>query len=183
MNAITFPLTKNCTDAHNRMRALAHRVGPLTQGEMILIDSVRRALESGLFYTQDVLAFVVADLKVSEEAQAIQANYVEGGLIGMEVYYARDYLDDVRDRQENDAAAERLGLHVGQKLPQLMFSRDYKMNSACVVTSVGFKGRTAKIEAKRGAQVLHIEASAVDIERAIERAKDRKTQNKSLKNR
>lgn len=181
MNAITFPLTSNCEEAYSRMRGMAHRMGPLTQGEMILIDSVRRALESGLFYTRDVLAFVVDDLKVSEEAQAIQSKHVEGGLIGMEAYYARGYLDDVKDREENDAAAQKLGLRVGQKLPQMMFSRDYKMNSGCVVFEVGMKGRTAKIAAKRGKQTVHIESNARDILSAIERAAERKAERASRK--
>lgn len=177
MNAITFPLTANCNEASNRMRSMARRMGPLTQGEMILIDSVRRALASGLFYTSEVLAFVVADLKVTEEAQAIQTKHVEGGLIGMEAYYARGYLEDVQDREDNDEAAKNLGLHSGQKLPQLMFS-DRKMNSACIVFEVGARGRTAKIAAKRGKQVIHIDAKARDILRAIERAAEHKAERK-----
>lgn len=175
MNAITFPLTKNCTEAHSRMHGMANRMGPLTQGELILIDSVRRALASGLFYTSDVLAFVIQDLNVSKEAQTIQADRVEGGLIGMEVYYARGYLDDVKRREANDAAAQKLALRIGQKLPQMMFT-DYKMNSGCIVFDVSAKGRTAKIVAKRGRQTVHINASACDIANAIERAAERKAQ-------
>jgi hypothetical protein len=178
MNAITFPLTSNCNEAHARLRSLAHRMGPLTRGEIILIDSVRRALESGLYYTKDVLAFVVRDLNVSEEAQAIQAKHVEGGLMGMETYYARDYVEKVAARVKDEEAAARIVPEVGKRLGAIVLN-DGKLINAWTIVRMSHRGSAVTIQGKRGKHLVEWTGGASRVERGMLRAIEQKASNKA----
>jgi hypothetical protein len=135
-----------------------------------LIESTKRALDSGLFYSNAVKAFVRADMDVSAEVAERNKSKVQGGDFGYETYYARQYLD-ARAAERKLADAEReLNLIQGMQLGTLIFN-DYKMNTKCMVESI--EGSTVKVVGKRGAYKVTLTTNALGIQWAIKRAEEK----------
>ena len=140
---------------------------------MKVIAAVQSALDANLFYTRDVLAHAIVQLGVTpEQAERNYKMRVEGGVIGMDTYYARCYID-----AQAKAAAERVALqiikpHVGQKLGTLMFN-DFKRNTGMVVVAVSEGGKMITLKGKRGAYSVSLACTAKNIEYAINRAAEK----------
>lgn len=124
--------------------------------QLTLKASVDRALDSGLHYTQDVLAFVVEDMAISEEAQARDCERVQGGALGMDVYYARKQLDEeARQRREAELKAA-FCLRPGEKIGKIM-AGDHKQILGCEVLAVSDRG--VKLRGSRGPIKVEADAS------------------------
>ncbi|CAG9236931.1 hypothetical protein PSP6_700014 [Paraburkholderia tropica] len=164
-----YPLCASTDEAGRRYGNLAHHMGPIEPHMMRLIGAVSRALESGLFYSDAVLAAVIADFGnyLQPGDTEIGKSEVSGGQFGMEVYYARRYLDACDQRVMLDAAAEKLALRNGTHLGTLMFN-DFKVTTGCVASGVSRSGVT--VTGKRGRTVVRFSTNAVAIDCAIERA-------------
>jgi hypothetical protein len=100
-----------------------------------LIDATRVALKSGLFYTCDVYQAVVDTMRHRLTPALLErgCGRVEHGDFGMEVYYARRYLEALELRERRQAAEARLVLAPGRVLGTLIF-HDRKQTTSCVVT-------------------------------------------------
>ncbi len=85
-----------------------------------LMDAVAEAIDGGLFYTSDVFDAVAKSLgDYFEYPNDPEIRRVEGGVRGMEVYYARGALNARRERAANREAVKLFA--VGQKLKELRF--------------------------------------------------------------
>lgn len=73
-----------------------------------MIELTQAALDAGLFYNTDVKAHVREHCTfIPDELWTLQFNQpVEGGVVGMEVFYARDYI-----REKGYREADALALH------------------------------------------------------------------------
>jgi hypothetical protein len=137
--------------------------------EQRLIDATQQALDSGLFYSSEVKAFVKADFGdyLRPEDAARNRSNVEGGDFGYEVYYARQVIDARAAAKRLADAEAALNLKPGTVLGSLVFS-DYKLNTKCVVESV--ENSVVEIKGKRGAHVVIFTVNALSVQRALERA-------------
>lgn len=142
--------------------------------QMLVVEAARKALAAGLFYSVDVLAFCIKELKATPEQVAAQFKCpVEGGFIGMDVYYARHYVEAQESHRQIDEATKMLKPAIGQVLGTLIFS-DGKRSTNCVVTSITEDGLAFKLAAKRGNSTAVIGwINAIDIEHAMDRAAQR----------
>lgn len=164
-----YPLCGSTSEAHARYANLANRVGPIEPHMMRLIGAVSRAVKSGLFYNDDVLAAVIADFgdHLRPGDAEIGKGAVQGGQFGMEVYYARDYLRACEARELLDAADEKLALSKGVQLGTLIFN-DFKVTTGCVVSTIDRAG--VIVMGKRGRYTVQFTTNVVAIDAAIERA-------------
>lgn len=160
-------------DAYKDWAGCQARGYVLTARQTPVVQAVGQALAEGLYYTNDVLARCAELLQPTAEQRAVQAQRVEGGEFGMDCHYARRYLDAVKEQNAMDASAAALALTVGQKIGVLVFN-DYKRTTGCTVEAVAECGRAATLIGKRGAHTVRIEATALQIQYAQQRAAERK---------
>lgn len=143
-----------------------------SENQKLVIAVVKAALDSGLFYTTDVRSFCAKAMGLTSEQDAanFQPARVEGGVFGMECYYARKYLDAMSRFAREDKAHAQLKPHVGQKLGTIMFN-DFKRSTGAVVSEV--KDNVITLHFKRGKVLLGAEVSALVIKNAIDRAAEK----------
>ncbi|WP_454727956.1 MULTISPECIES: strawberry notch-like NTP hydrolase domain-containing protein [Cupriavidus] len=137
-----------------------------------VVEAVRRARDKH-FYKDDVRKAVLEELGdfFRPEDLTRGTDRVEGGDVGMALFYARDVvLEQQRDAALAAAHAE-LGLAVGLPLGTLIFNSDFKVNTNAVVTAID--GQSVRVEAKRGAYKVMFTTDALAIQHAIERAIER----------
>jgi hypothetical protein len=132
-----------------------------------LIESTQKALDSGLFYSAEVKAFVAADMNISPEVASRNKTRVEGGDFGYETFYAQKYLERRAHERALTEAENTLGLVPGKDLGTIMFN-DYKLNTKCVVESI--EGTQVKIVGKRGRYTMSCVTDALGIQAALARA-------------
>jgi hypothetical protein len=134
---------------------------------MVLIESTQKALDSGLFYTKDVKAFVLNDMNVSPEVSSRNKARVEGGDFGYETYYAREYIKRRAHERHFAEVEAKLALTPGADLGSLIFN-DYKLNTKCAVESI--EGAKVKIIGKRGRYTMSCVTDVLAIDSALVRA-------------
>ena len=140
------------------------------QAEVMAV--VRGAIDSGLFYTRDVLIYCIEALGVSDDVAAVGRDRVEGGRVGMHCYYARE-ANDAADRWRQEAIdAEALEPRIGKPLGCIMWS-DYKRVTGATITQRNDDG-TFRVQGKRGRAVYAWDAPATAIVAAIKRYQDHK---------
>jgi len=100
-----------------------------------LMDTVADALMQGLYYNVDVYAFVVERFDFTPEELQRDVGYVERGVVGMELYYARKRVDARKDAEDEAEARRHLALVAGMKLGELKFAA-YSLMRNCVVEGV-----------------------------------------------
>lgn len=140
--------------------------------QALVMRVVEAALDQGVFYTREMYAYAVAALAPDAATLARRARPVEGGDFGMDVHYAQCAVEAKRRRSRLVATARELGLIPGDRLGALMFN-DFKPMRGARVESVSPKGLTAVITAVRGSRKISIEADAIGVKEAIERARAR----------
>ena len=130
--------------------------------QSLVIKAVQAALAAGRYYTNDVQAFCAEYLGVGPELQQSKGPIRnEGGIFGMDCYYARNYL---RAREKFAMSAEamsQLKPYVGQKLGSIVFN-DYKRTTGAVVIAVFDQSDSVRISGKRGAQTIEATVSVAD---------------------
>lgn len=140
--------------------------------QQLVADAVQKALDSGLYYSKDVVAFCKRELHVTEEQEGVGAKRVENGEVGMDCYYARKYLDKQRELSKARNVLKLLQPKAGQLLGTLMFS-DYKRNTGAVITQVSEDGMSITVQGKRGAAVATFTCSPLQVANAMDRAAER----------
>lgn len=143
-----------------------------SENQKLVIAVVKAALASGLFYTTDVRSFCAKAMGLTSEQEAAQFQHsrVEGGVFGMDCYYARKYLDATSRFASEDKAHAQLKPHVGQKLGTIMFN-DFKRNTGAIVSEVN--DRMITLHFKRSKCLLGAEVTALSIQHAINRAAEK----------
>jgi hypothetical protein len=164
-----YPLSENVAEASTRWRAATNGAGTIELYMQQVIDAVQRALDAGKFYTTDVLASVITDLGsyLRPGDTEVGKGEVEGGIFGMEIYYAREFIRNQSARKALADAEAKLNLQVGTSLGTLVFN-DFKVNSNCVVEAID--GATITVAGKRGKYIVKLETNALGIQYALERA-------------
>lgn len=130
-----------------------------TARQQVLMDTYIAAKDAGNFYTKDVLSFAIKHLNVPADIASVGADKVEGGDLGMDIYYARDAVYCIAARARSVAAASQLNATVGMALGSL--SINYKRTNCCTVTAV--EGSLITFTAKRGGKSVEGKAGAEQI--------------------
>jgi hypothetical protein len=133
---------------HNSWGACESRGFQPSENQRLVISAVQSALDAGLYYTSDVRAHCAKMMAITPQQDS--ANFanarVEGGIFGMECYYARKYLEACSLHASEDKALARLQPHVGQKLGTIVLN-DGKRSTGAVVTQVD--GASMQLQFKR----------------------------------
>lgn len=141
-----------------------------TPRQQMVMDSAARAKDSGLFYTNEVQAFVEKDLNISAELRARKNHGTEGGDVGYDIYHAAKAVDEQRGNAEIRRVQAEMGLKVGDKIGTLIFN-DFKVNTGVTVEAVN--DTMISLSGKRGAYGVKMDASVTNIKYAIERAHEK----------
>lgn len=131
---------------------------------------IRQALDSGLYYTRDVLAHAAAALDMPADQLAQGGQRTEGGDFGMDCYYARHAIEAQALHVREDEAHATLQPVVGMKLGVLTFN-DFKRTTGCTVTAVD--GLKISFTGKRGSVTVSGKATALALSYAFDRAHKR----------
>lgn len=126
--------------------------------QQLVIEAVRRATEEAkLFYTKDVYAFSVKLLMPDAESLSKNATKVEGGEVGMDIYYASRYTDARKAFAREDAAAAKLKPMVGMKLGKLRL-QNLKSCTGSTITMVAVDA--IAVDATLGSKRIRISTDA-----------------------
>ena len=140
--------------------------------QVLVIDAVRKAIEEEeLFHTADVYAFCVKQLAPPPEDLAKNTRSVEHGEVGMDLYYAREYLDAQKRFQARDLAAAQLMPSPGLQLGTLVLP-DLKRYTGARIEAVEQDALT--VLAKRGRTSCRFVLSAEGVRLCINWAFERK---------
>lgn len=164
-----YPLSSSSHEAGNRWRPVQALIEPPAPYMQELMDTVKKHRDAGLFYTDEVLAAVIKDYRgrLTDEEIRRGRDRVEGGVFGMEVYYARGTIDAQHQRQLVLQAEATLNPTPGMVLGSLIFN-DYKLSTGCKIESIS--GRDIKISGKRGRYTVTFTTNAQSVLFAMERA-------------
>ena len=148
-------------------RGCEYRGFVLSARQELVIAAVRQCANEGLRYADEVQTRCRALLNPSADELAVNINKVDGGWFGMDVYYARKYIDQAAKYAAEDAANTALNATAGMALGQLMFN-DYKLTRAVSIINVDDKG--IWISGSRGTAKIVATVSAMQIKHAMDRA-------------
>lgn len=140
-----------------------------------LIEAVKKALDDGAcFYSSEMCDYVANLLNVSDEVRAVGANRVEGGYFGMDVHYARKYVEAQRANANEIAAFEEMSLTKGETIGSLIFN-DGKLINCVKIEKLNDDSMTITCTGKRGTNTIGFDIhSPISFKRAIERAHQQK---------
>ena len=147
---------------------------PVTDEMRGLMNTVAIAEAAGVFYTKDMYAYVCACYDFTEEELA-RGKGVEGGTVGMDIYYARGRLRHEKEVAEDETARATLNLEPGTKLGCLLFNYARGVMRNCSVASI--TPTHVRVLGTRGNQRFNVDTTA----RAIVHAKDRYLKREALK--
>lgn len=143
---------------------------PVTDEMRPLYNAIAAAMDSGIFYTRDMLKHITERFAFTGSGLDSHKN-VEGGAIGMEIYYARRRIDADRNAIAQKAALERLAIGVGDKLGPLYFPSIrkgmYRNNSVIAITA-----QEITFEGTAGNRRFTVKASPTAVENALTRARN-----------
>ncbi|UBV45198.1 hypothetical protein LAJ19_20535 (plasmid) [Deinococcus taeanensis] len=146
---------------------------PLDPHRAYLKYLVAEALGQGLFYTAEVRPHIIGLLGdlLTEDMRTRNNERIrtEGGVIGMEIYYARDLLSKERERREIRAAHERIQPRAGLVLGTLIWT-DGKRATGCEITAVD--GYALTLRFRRGRSTYDCHCDARSIEAAQQRTRE-----------
>lgn len=143
-----------------------------TPAQAEVMAAVRAARDSGLFYSDEVLARCLVTLGVPDDLAQVGRDRVEGGDVGMHVYYARGANDAADSWALEHKNAAKLRQRIGDKLGCIMF-QDYKrVTNARLVNEED--GGTFRVSGKRGRLCCEWLARATTIINAIDRYAERR---------
>lgn len=147
-----------------------------TERQRPIIDAVTAALAAGLYYSSDVLADVIRRLGIPPDVAEVQRSQScrnEGGVVGMDVYYARRYIEARAEHKAEDEARAILAPEPGKALGMLIFS-DRKQTRACTIIAAP-SGGDIRVQGVRGRYPVLVTCTARQIVAAQERARERAT--------
>ncbi|TJY57408.1 hypothetical protein E4T66_18550 [Sinimarinibacterium sp. CAU 1509] len=139
--------------------------------QWLVIDAVALAQQTGLHYTDDVVACAAKALNFDLALQT-RDSHVEHGAFGMEVYYACNYLNAQRNHRRLVENHEELKPQVGDQLGSLVFNNDFKRNTGCVITAIDALKITLRLH--RGKLAFETTTDATGIRYAIDRAYEKR---------
>lgn len=142
-----------------------------TARQQTVIDAIQAAMDSGLYYSDELARFAAEHLRITDEQKLKGTKSVQNGEFGMDCYYARCYLRAQKEYQRDDQARARLQLQAGSKLGTLVFNDHKRITGVFVVELTA--ADSFLLEGKRGAYRVQLTANAYTIQCAIERAAEK----------
>ena len=143
---------------------------PITAAMRPLYDAIAAAVDTGIYYTRDMTAYIRARFNFTGPGLDTHKG-TEGGAIGMEIYYARRRLDADRDAIEQSAAFKRLSLRHGENVGALHFHNGKKGRFRNAIIEAATPERITAI-ATAGGRKFTITLTPVKLERAMREALD-----------
>lgn len=149
-----------------------------TPRQVLVIEVVREALAQGLFYTDAVLTYAQKALALTPEQIAAQPGRltVEGGIFGMDCYYARCFIEARQARERELEAWAAIKPKVGTKLGTLVLNDGLCARGAHIVELPGEgdcatgKGLSIRVNFSRGRSKYSCTMNALSLRCAIETA-------------
>lgn len=149
-----------------------------TPRQLPIIEVVREALSQGLFYTDAVLTYAQKALALTPEQIAAQPGRltVEGGIFGMDCYYARCFIEACQARAREQDAWALLKPKVGAKLGTLVLNDGLCARGAHITALPGVgdsatgKGLSIRVNFTRGRNKCSCTLGALQLRSAIEAA-------------
>lgn len=123
--------------------------------QVYLLHLLARALDDGLFYSDDIKARLGGELGIGS---------ADSGDFGMDMYQAREFLTRRREWVVNELAAQRLKLAPGSFLGTLVW-HDRKRTTSCAVTEV--RGNYLTLQGNRGRATARVTYSAARLEELL----------------
>ena len=159
----TFPISASTNQARIRWAT----TNPLTQDMQDLMSKVRLAMQEGIFYDNDLRAAIVAQYDFTEEELSRNdPPRVVGGVVGMEIYYARKAVEAEEKEAVETAARAALKPTPGMRLGMLKFSGCPLFKNCIVesaekgVTFLGTRGNKRYRVESTCANILHAQTTA-----------------------
>lgn len=160
-----YPLPATTGECGDIWAEIRRGTRPLDPHRAYLKHLVAEALGQGLFYTAEVRPHIIGllgDLLTEEmRTRNNERMRTEGGVIGMEIYYARDLLNKERERHEIRQAHDRVRPQVGQALGTLVWT-DGKRATGCEVTAVDGYALTVRFRRGRSTYDCHCDARTIE---------------------
>lgn len=140
-----------------------------TARQLPITQAVCVSLNYGLFYSSDVLARVIELMAIPDEVTSSRRERVEGGELGMDVYYARKFVERQATYAAERAAAAKMKLVPGLKIGTLRFNDGTRCTSM-VINGISSEGWSYRLTGKRGKNEVTYQVSALSLMRSIDRA-------------
>ena len=142
-----YPFPRSTRESQARWADVRNERCEMDEHQRKLYDAVAAALSAGLHYTTDVNVSVGQQLGEYFQYPDDPGHHVEGGVRGMEIYYARQAYEERQMRSRNRTAAKRF--HAGQKVRGLRLGCD-KYSTALVEDTDQEMGELRLFLTKRG---------------------------------
>lgn len=156
---------------HTQWAKVEHKDFVPNNNQQLVIDAVKAAIGSGLYYSAEIRSHVQIALAVSNDDAARNFKMaVEGGVLAMECYYAGKFIEASARRSALKSDYELLKPHHGLRLGTITFN-DFKRLTGAIVECV--REDVICITAKRGSLRVVLEANATQVKHAINRAHER----------
>jgi hypothetical protein len=171
-----YHLPKNSNESINNWKLCESNKFIPNESQQFLMDIVSEALTTGLFYTDDIYKYVVEKIHniLPIDYKTRESDEVKNGVMGMEVYLARQALANITAWQEEQESMKRLEIKPGKQIGSIRF---YAMNFMTIhrvkVESIS-DGYSIKFpwhincSGIRGGKQVTFETSAVGLEGGIE---------------
>ena len=145
-----YPFATNTSAASKKWRDVKYQRCEMDSDMQRLYDAVAEALAAGLFYTKDVDQKVTDILgEYFDYPDDPEINSVEGGLRGMEIYYARKAVEHHRSLAKDKQVC--MQLQHGQRLKDFRYAAT-TYSSAVVEEIDQDSGRVKLFLTKRGSR-------------------------------
>jgi hypothetical protein len=176
MNITEYPLPQTSTGSYNRWIKCESKEFLPDESQKYIMDLVEESLNNGLFYNKDVFAQVESKIKsILPSDYQREIGQVEGGVLGMEIYYARKAVEAIKQQNKSDEILNNLQLTEGKELGTLKFN-DGRTFHQVKINNI-FDSQNINCTGIRGKKNYEINMSAIAIQSGLNRWKNKREMN------
>jgi hypothetical protein len=173
MNISEYPLPQTTSGSYNRWIKCESKEFLPDESQRFIMDLVEESLNNGLFYTKDVFAQVENKMKnILPLDYQRETDQVKGGVLGMEIYYARHAVEAIKKQNEANEVLNSLQLTEGKELGTI------KLNNGMTIHKVKINSIIDSMNINclgiRGGKNVTFTLSAVSIEAGSNRWKNKR---------
>ena len=159
-----YPLPQTTKDSYNRWKI---NFIP-DDSQNFLMDLVAESLDQGLFYSRDIFGYVENKMKdILPFDYQREIDQVENGVLGMEVYYARQAVEAMREQNKVNEVLNKLQLTEGKWLGTIKFNNGTTIHRIKIVSIIDSKNINCL--GVRGGKTVKFMVSALSIEAGLNR--------------
>jgi hypothetical protein len=123
MNITEYPLPQTSNKSYERWIKCESKDFIPNESQRYIMNLVSESLDQGLFYTRDVFTYVESKMKeILPVDYQREIGEVENGVLGMEVYYARQAVEAIKQQNKANDILNNLKLTEGKDLGTLKFN-------------------------------------------------------------